>query len=131
MKMLSIALLAAALSAASPIPMSLGGGSSTAPLSQVAAAPALLAVLTAGDSATLIFNRGTLTTSAEDADQIASEYGNPPAILHFAWTSGGVAITLDVRQQAGEAADKFMARAAKLKEAAEDAFPVDPPVVNP
>ena len=131
MKLLTCALIAASLCAAIPYPQSLSGSGTSPQLAQVAAAPALLAVLTVGDQSVLIFNRGTLATSAGDADQIASEYGNPPAILHFAWTSGGVDITLDVRQQAGEAADKFMARAAKLKEAAEDAFPVDPPVVNP
>lgn len=93
--------------------------------------PLLLGTLVHGEQMTLLYSRGELlTTSIDDGEQIASEYGNPPAVLHFSWTCNGDPITLDVRQQAGESGAKFAERAAKLKEDVQAVFPPDPPPHN-
>lgn len=90
--------------------------------------PQVLDVVTyGGDYALVHFSTGLVLLTSAGEGQIAAEYGNPETVAHFAWTSGGVEIVVDVRSQAGESDAHFANRCAETVEAMKAKFPPDPP----
>lgn len=74
----------------------------------------------------VLSNESVLTLTPDEADRLAAQYGNPTAVVHVAWESDGVTVTLEVRQQAGESDVKFAKRAAQTVAQMKQSFPPDP-----